>query len=211
MPFLAARITPQPHEARLHRRISGVVQTAKHKTRPKATNSGIDGNTEESVVQIGPAACDLVMIAHRRLLWGLEPLRRPDVGHTEVGHRLPSGRSVPVALHRSGIDHIARSDMHLLVRRTDPALTVEDIQHLLAGVDMPMGARSILEVNEAHRHAALLLRSQKSFQLGLARECADLLLLRVIATHDLHRSPSFIVGPFDSVATGCCSSMTIQT
>jgi hypothetical protein len=39
--------------------------------------------------------------------------------------------------------------------------------------------------------------------LGLARERVDLLPLRVVGTHDLHRSPSFIVAPSRSMATDC--------
>src|SRR5215208_6846171 len=67
MSFLTARITSQPHEAGLHRGMGGVTQPAEHKARSEATNSGIDGNTEEPVVEVAPAACDLVVIGHRRV------------------------------------------------------------------------------------------------------------------------------------------------
>src|ERR687893_901306 len=101
---------------------------------------------------------------------------------------------MPVALHGSSIDKVARSDLHLLIGCADPPLSVKDIQHLFAGMDMPMGTRSVLEVNEAHGHTARLLCFQESLQLGLARERADLPLFRFVTAHDLHRSPSFIVG-----------------
>jgi hypothetical protein len=45
--------------------MGGVVQPTEHETCPETTNSGIDGNTEKSIVEIAPAACDLIVIAHR--------------------------------------------------------------------------------------------------------------------------------------------------
>src|SRR5215211_49061 len=67
MPFFTARVASQSHETRLHRRIGGVDQPAEHIPRPEATDCGIDGKFEETVVEIAPTACDLVVIAHRRV------------------------------------------------------------------------------------------------------------------------------------------------
>src|ERR671914_1040524 len=64
---------------------------------------------------------------------------------------------------------------------------------------MPMGARSVLKVDEAHRDAAWLLRSDESHQSGLTGERAALLRLHFFATHDLHRFPSFLVRPSHSM------------
>src|SRR5215217_543673 len=118
---------------------------------------------------------------------------------------------MPVALHRSGVDHVTRADLQLFVRGADPTLSLEDVQHLLARMDMPVRARSVFKANEAHGHAAGLLRSQEPIQLGLARERVDLLLLRLGTAHDLHRSPSFIAAPSHSMTAGCGNSIAIPS
>src|SRR4051812_34437230 len=87
------------------------------------------------------------------LVWRVVPGWRTAGGDRDVAHVLALGRAVPVQLAGHGVDDIARVDLLFLeaaVRRFDDhaALAIEDVEHLVTGVLVPISMRALVEVDD---------------------------------------------------------------
>lgn len=96
------------------------------------------------------------------------------------------GGAVPVPLATRGVDDVARSEGGLFSVGADAPFALKDVENLLTGMGVPVGSGAILEANQAEGHAARLLGSEDSRQLGLAGKSSVLGHLAGVAAHHLH-------------------------
>src|SRR6266508_4535170 len=130
------------------------------------------------------------------------PIRRAGLLDRDVEHRRIARRAVPVPDSSRDGDHVAGPDDTPLGLGRDDPTALDDLQDLVARVDVRPGTRAGAEVDSQQFDLATVIRTDQGLHMHLALEVIAsrgiLPGLRSIDGNDLHRSPSCLIWYFVS-------------